>query len=85
MFAISIYASYTSIYIYIYIYLHVYIYIYMRLGWKFYELKSSLDDFIFVVDNLFDQWDPSTASLIQKMCRNYAENKYHLAILMVIS
>ena len=31
-------------------------------------LKSSYDDIISVVDDFFDQWDPSTATQIEEIC-----------------
>ena len=30
-------------------------------------LKSSYDDVIFTVDNFFEQWDPSTAALMEEV------------------
>ena len=39
-----------------------------RVDLKVYRLKSSYDDFISVVDNFFDQRDPSTATPAEDVC-----------------
>ena len=49
-------------YLHIYIYIYIYIYIIYEGG-----LKSSYDEVISSVDNFFDQWDPSTATLMEEV------------------
>ena len=45
-------------------YIYIYIYIYIHRG----ELKSSYDDVTPVVDDIFDQCDPSTAKPTAEVC-----------------
>ena len=39
------------------------------IGWKGKGMKILYDDIISTVDDFFEKWDPSTATLIEKMCR----------------
>ena len=61
--------------------IYIYIYIHMKVVWKVNVLKSSYYDVISAVDDSFDQWDPSIAAPIEKMCEckeDIVENKPHL-------
>ena len=48
-----------------FIHIYIYIYIYIYGG----GLKSSYNNVIFTADDFFDQWDPSTATLMEEVCR----------------
>ena len=39
-----------------------------RVGWKIHKLKSLYDGVISVVDEIFDQWDPSVAAPTENVC-----------------
>ena len=52
------------IYIYICVCVYIYIYVYSYLDWL---MKNSYDDVISTVDDIFDQRDSSTATLMEKV------------------
>ena len=58
------------IYIYIYIYIHIkYLHTLTYSG----GLKSSYKDVIPAVDDIYEQWDPSTETQMEEVCRSQKE------------
>ena len=49
--------------------IYIYIYIYTHVG----GLKSLYDDVISIVDDVFNQRDPSTATLMEKVCESQGD------------